>query len=411
MTSTLHTITWTEMKALVSTGALLFYTAGSTNTNDFDIFATNYRDYFTCVVHGTSPGDSGKDFVDNYQGSATAVSSFGGFLAAATPPFNSLGGQLVEVTPRIHQRNSFIVVSHDYTEPCTWWQNSTQVTQEQLTFSVDHWNSAHTDWINIEHPKLYADETLDTAAWVAAGMPANLDPYYQSWRMPDASLRYRNYYYPIIQVQPGGTGSWVTADPADATTGIGNPNYGYTIDYVNGRVYFNSQLYWAVGTKVRATYFYAAETFTGSTFEVGPPVGKKWLLVRTEVQISSGTSWQDTVVFQGKQAGVVGTRGRYKTYGNMQSTSTSVGAVALNGGIAETPQSWAAGAENGWSHNSLTGLRNLTRNVEINPWDYQKPFVFSGNAQMSVAVSLASGKKFLTSDIVNVTFYIDEDDE
>lgn len=55
-------------------------------------------------------------------------------------------------------------------------------------------------------------------------------------------------------------------------------------------------------------------------------------------------------------------------------------------------------------------MRNLTKKIEVDPWQYSKPFELSGNLGARICVALLSGKKFLTADIVNVTFYIDEFD-
>lgn len=296
-------IEWAEFKAAQARGFAVYHIEFPQDTDPqtyaYDVFGVEADRMYRSRVHEE---DDVSDFAVNWLGSSppksTAVSSKDAVLALTPPRINNLGAQLVEVTSRLSQKRSVTIVSHDFSEPCTWWQNSTQVLNEELSYNIaGYWQASHALWVNAEHPKLFADEQLDIAAWAGAGYPGTLDPYFRSWWMPDATLQFRNYYYPVIQVQPGGSGSWITADPTDASTGIGDPGYGYTVDYTNGRVYFNSQLYWDVGTKVRASYFYVEETLAGSSFEVGPPAGKTWHLTRTEVQITVGASWQDTVLF------------------------------------------------------------------------------------------------------------------
>lgn len=409
---TTHTIPWTAMKSLVAKGSKLFFAAGPAEANTYDIWTTNHRDYFFCSVTGTEDGTPGKEFVTSYKVAEHAVNDFGHFLALSSPPINTLGAGFVEVTSRLSQKRSLTIVTHDFSEPTTWWQQSTQVTNEELTHAgAGVYTSAHALWVNAEHPKLFADENLDVALWAAAGYPGYGDklsdlynPFYRSWWMQDGTTRLRNHYYPIVQVQPGGTGDWLTKTP-DAE------DYEHTFDYTLGKVHFADNSGWAGGTKVRATYFWVAATRLGALFEIGPPAGKRWHLTRTEVQLSVGTSWQDTVRFYGFQDGVPGTRSRYKTYANMQSTASSQGAVILDGGIAEDPQTWPPSADNGWMNGGCSGLRNLTKKVEVDPWEYKKPFEFTGeDPVMSAGVTLAEGKKFLTADIANVTFYVDEFD-
>lgn len=393
--------TWSELKSVLSRGIKLHYTAcglgTSPETYEYNVYGSEGdRIYY---VH-LSGGDV-TDFATNYMGSSIAVSGLDGVATLTPPSINALGAQLVDVTASLHQKNSLTIVSHDYSEPCTWWQNSTKVTQEVLTdIGSGIFTSAHSLWVNVEHPKIFNDETLNPG-WAEGGYQ-NQDYYYLSWWQPNASILRRDYYYPIVEVQPGGSGSWITVTPSDAT-------YGHTFEYSAGKVHFNDISGWTGGTLVRATYFWVAETAQGSLFQIGPQAGEKWYLVYTKVQISVGSSWQDSVIFEGTRYGVPGLIGRYKAYGNMQDTATE--SWETDGGIATSPQAWPAGPDNGWNYGGLDGFRNHIRKLENNKWKYEKPFVLYGSYQDKISISLGSGKKMLDADEVDVTLQFDTYDE
>lgn len=387
-----------------ATDPLTFNTDGTVNTYEYEVLGSEGDRFYRAFLSSSSDIS---DFETNYKTNATAVASADDALALIPPSVNSLGAQLVEVTARLYQHRAITIVTHDFSDPTTWYQNSTQVSQETLTDNGGGvFASANGNWVNVEGPKIFADDTLDVVGWAEDGY-ANINNHYSTWYQPDASQKLRQYYYPVIEIQPGGSGSWQTANPADSSGGS-DPNYGYTIDYVSGFVYFNSQTNWIGGTAVRASYFWAAETYVGSTFKIGPPAGKKWLLNRTEVQLSVGASWQDTIILLALAGGIVGGKSQYKTWQNMQSTSTSSGAVMLEGGIATTPQSWPAGPDNGWMHGGADGSRNVTRKIEVDPWVYDRPYVLYSSQSEQLSVGLAAGKKFLEADMANVSFYFSE---
>lgn len=399
-----YTVPWSAVKGLASAGHKLYHVVGNAPTNDYDIYVSNFADLFSCSVSGTDTGTSGKDFSDNYLAASAEVESFGHFLAVRAVPLNERGAQLVEATSKLSQKASFTIVSHDFSKPVTWWQNATQVTNEQLTDEgAGVFDSAHTLWLNVEHPKNFSEEVLNPG-WAAGGYQ-NQDFWYYSWWQPDGTMKRRSYYHPVVEVQPGGTGAWVVASPTD----VASPSYAYTVDYTNGKVRFGSTANWPVGTLVRASYFYVSETAAGSAFEMGPPSGKLWHITRTEVQLSVGSSWRDTILFEGKAYGVVGQRAQYKCYAAMQSTATSTGMTmeGATGTLVDMP----ACEENGWAYGGTNGERGATKKIEIVPWVYAKPFVLKGSASNKIRVSLMNGQKFTETDIVNVTFYIDEFDE
>jgi hypothetical protein len=401
----MNEVSWGVIKTLVQQkGLKLYHVVGNATTNSYDVYTTNHAHRWWCTVHGNEAQSSGEDFSSNFLGSSTEVENLGDFFAKSYSPVNERGAQLVEVSSKLSQKASFTVVTHDFSKPVTWWQNSVQVSNESLSDEgACVFASAHPMWLNVEHPKNFSEEVLNPG-WAAGGYQSS-DFWYYSWWQPDGTLKRRSYYYPVVEVQPGGTGSWVVANPTDASS----PSYAYTIDYVNGKVRFNSVTNWPASTNVRASYFYVNETSAGSAFEIGPPSGKLWYLTRTEVQLSVGHSWRDTILFEGLQHGVVGTRAQYKCYAAMQSTATSTGMTME--GATGSQAAFAASAENGWSYGGLDGERGATKKIEIIPWAYNKPFSLKGSTQNRVRVSLVNGQKFTETDVANVTYYIDEFDE
>lgn len=349
-------------------------------------------------------------FEASYKVTGNEVASREDVLALTPPPVNALGALLVESTSRIAQKSSFSIVSPDYSRPITWYQNATQASQETLTDEgLGVFGSAHTLWINVEHPKAFAEEILNPG-WATGGFQQQ-DFWYYSWWLADGTRRRRNYYDPVIEVRPGGVGDWIVANPADVmpTPPDAGPHYGYTVDYVAGKIHFSSTTGWTSGTTIRASYYWTEETGAKSAFEVGPPSGKIWHLTRTEVQLSVAHSWRDTVLFEGKQQGVVGSRAQYKSWTNMQSTAMALAVVVE--GATGTAEPFPAGPENGWTWGGTNGERGATKKMEIHPWVYPKPYVLVGSLQNKVRVSLVSGKKFTETDVANITYYIDEYDE
>jgi hypothetical protein len=369
-------------------------------TYSYTAFLANLQFLYSCDI----AGDDVAPFEAGYKADFEAVASVDDAAALLQIPVNSLGAQLVEVTSNLSQPATWTVVTHDYSEPCTWWQNSTQVTNEVLTDAgAGVFTSAHPLWINVEHPKIMADQFLNPG-WAAGGYQ-NQDFWYYSWMMPDGTLRRRNYFYPVIEVQPGGSGSWVIADPASTA---GAPNYAYTIDYTNGAVHFNDQTGWTGGTLVRASYYYAVANNEGSAFEVGPPSGKKWFLIRTEVQMSTSPSWRDSVILAFKQSGITGGLSVYKSYANMQATAME---AVLTQGATGTAATWPAGPDNGWTHGGCNGMRGSSKPMETNRWIYDKPYILVGSLNQRLNVSLGSGLVFQETDVANVTYYFNEYNE
>lgn len=77
------TIPWAAMKTRVAKGGQLLYITGDSSSNNYEVYSTDFKVIFRTSVSGTSPGDSGKDFNDNYKTAATSVSSLGEAISTA----------------------------------------------------------------------------------------------------------------------------------------------------------------------------------------------------------------------------------------------------------------------------------------------------------------------------------------
>jgi hypothetical protein len=135
-------------------------------------------------------------------------------------------------------------ISHDWTDPCTWYQESSRVTGETLTGSGVTWNTANPNVIDLTHGRV-SDED-------------------------DFSSGY------LLKVYD---------DAVEQTEGSGDD---YTFDYATGTVTFAS----TPTGPVTADYSYA----TDSTYTVSPDEGKILSINRAELQFSKNVSMGDSYV-------------------------------------------------------------------------------------------------------------------
>lgn len=123
-------------------------------------------------------------------------------------------------------------VSHDWTNPTTWYGDSVEKTGETLTTSDDLTFSAiENNWIDLTHGKVY-------------------DEY-----------NFSNKREPVIYV-----------DDVETTTG-------FSIDYAAGEVTFDSS---QAGKTIKADYWYA----NGSTYLLEPDAGKVLIIEHAELQFT-----------------------------------------------------------------------------------------------------------------------------
>ena len=159
------------------------------------------------------------------------------------------GHVTVEVRPRLGSGKT--IVTHNFCDPCTWYQKSTledggdgygAVLTDEGSQTV--YDSAHTNWIDVKHGRLTGEDLL---------------PY----------------------------GVSVTVEGSAKTE-----DTDFTVDYENGKITFNPAL--NPSDEVKAVYHYAAS----STFTIGPDAGKKLRLLYTEAQFSINAEIPKPITFQ-----------------------------------------------------------------------------------------------------------------
>lgn len=149
------------------------------------------------------------------------------------------------------------IVTHNFCDKTTWWQQSTQVTNETLSPEGDGFtfNSIHERWIDLTHGKVYLEDRI-------VG---------------------RSDYIPVVKVD----GIIKTERTPFETVG-GD----YVVDYSNGSVTFTES---QAGKTITASYYYAGS----SLFTISPDAGKVLWIRDSEVQFSIDIEMTSTINFQG----------------------------------------------------------------------------------------------------------------
>lgn len=143
----------------------------------------------------------------------------------------------LKVAPTKLEGSSSILVSHNFCDKTTWWNDSVEVETETLSDNGDHltYNSAHTHWVDLEHGKVpYEDRIVDT-------------------------------YKPVIYIN----------DVAQTS--------GFSINYAAGTVTFESS---QEGNTIKADYHYA----TNSTWVIKPDSGKILKIIGTCVRFTDNVA-------------------------------------------------------------------------------------------------------------------------
>lgn len=135
------------------------------------------------------------------------------------------------------------ICSHNFCDPLSWFFDSIRVTGETLSLdSGTTYASSHVNWIDLTHGRYYGEDWLG------------------------------GVYDPKIYI-----------DGVEQTSG-------FTIDYENGKVTFES----APSGSVTADYSYE----NGSTYYLKPTAGKKLFIEHTEAQFSKNVQINKAVVFE-----------------------------------------------------------------------------------------------------------------
>lgn len=159
----------------------------------------------------------------------------------------------------------FTAVSHQWTDPTTWYSMSEYVEDENVTLEADLQTGqlANVHIIDVTHGKLWKEDDLISA---------------------HTGLSYK----PVVKVNGVVREE---QDPDYAFTNDPDLKGFYTIDYAAGIITFNEAL--NAGNTVTVSYHYA----TTSDFILQPDPGKVLDLSRVEVQFTEDVSITDTIIF------------------------------------------------------------------------------------------------------------------
>jgi hypothetical protein len=168
---------------------------------------------------------------------------------------DSDGRQVMVVEPQLDGA-MLNIVSYNFCDKSSWWQQSTAVANEVLVDSGDGlvWTSAHPFWTDLTHGKFYLEDRVTN----------------------------RSSYVPVIKVD----GTALTERTPFTTSG-GD----YVVDYRAGTVTFATS---QAGKVVTAGYRYASS----SLFTISPSSGKVLWVQDSEIQFSTDVVMTGTMNFQ-----------------------------------------------------------------------------------------------------------------
>lgn len=167
--------------------------------------------------------------------------------------------------PGIRIGREAIYATHNFCDPCTWYSESSRVTDETLSDSGDGltFNSANTNWIDMNHGRVFDEDGLkEDQALFNPGSPhmyevvVEVDSVEQTMREP-----------------------WATSGGD------------YEVDYESGNItFFASQS----GKTVTASYSHAV----GSGWILRPLAGKQLTIEKAEVQFAKNITFNATLQMQ-----------------------------------------------------------------------------------------------------------------
>lgn len=304
--------------------------------NTYTILATSEDLYVRAEVSGSEA----TDFEDNYKTSATSVGSVEESLIRAMSllkvPFTEVRD--LDGTPKLIEElrsdSRYTVVTHNFADKCTWYQESTRVTDEVLTTtdpSRKVWSAVHDFWIDLAHGRV-SDENDFSAS-----------------------------YLPVIKVD-GSTKTEATPF-GDGTDGD------FVIDYETGVVTFHNDV--GAGAVVTASYSYAES----SVFTIVPTSGKLIRLYEAECQMSSDVVMNDDlwygiyVTITPGPGEILAKQKRYKTIQDIINEA--------NGAYPIVPA--MGGVKRGTSHDTITF-----------PWHYVSRTDLLSSKSMKIKIKLPS---------------------
>jgi len=162
--------------------------------------------------------------------------------------------------------------THNFCDPCTWFQQSVREEDETLTDSGDglRFNSTHENWIDMYHGRILDDST---------------------WRNPQWCPQAPAHKYEVI-VEVDGVEKTMQ-DPDNRIDGddmvVGEDYY---VDYENGDIVFRED---QSGNTVTATYSRASTDDGASIWKLYPNAGYVLSVVSAEMQFTTDVGLKDTI--------------------------------------------------------------------------------------------------------------------
>lgn len=211
----------------------------------------------------------------------TLVESHEGSISTNEQPLNYEGTPIVELSLRKGRtginHESFTIVTHDFTDPSSWYQFATQETTLVLTNLGDNINyqapSGKRSWVNINSPKLTIEHNKILEK--------------------DGTLASHSKYTVSVLVN-------------DIESTI------YSIDYSLGKITFDTAL--NPGDTVKASFYYNEGVSCASCFVIQPPVGYKYSVEHVELQMSKNLNYNDIISFEIWAGGSLGDYGSFEDY-------------------------------------------------------------------------------------------------
>lgn len=253
-------------------------------------------------------------------------------------------------------------ISHDWTDPTTWVEQSVRVVDEVATDDGDHLNYslAHDHVIDTYHGKCSQEDFL-------------LDPNGNSYR--------------------------VTVKVNDVVKTEQDPHYAtgddFTVDYNAGKIVFLSAL--DPADVVKVTYHYE----NGSQFTVKPEAGKALRLEFAECQFSGDVGITDSVIFQAY--GLVDVFAPQLMPGIPSGTKIPLGNPVIYKSMTDFQNdavksyaSYPALGGNGW--------RGSPQPIVVLDWDYVSATVLRADCGMEVRLKLQHDTPF-SGWYATATFY------
>jgi len=214
-------INWTDFKNVCILGKNLpcQYTI---KNNLYYLFAADSFIFYSCALADT---DEIQEFETVYK------NSFNKPIVQQDSDRN----QKVTIQPRLGSGTT--IITHNFGDPCTWYQNSVEIVDEILTPKVpsvyDIYKCSKTNIIDIEHGRITFDERVDQKYCIRVKVNDQV----------------------------------VTS--------------GFTFNYEEGEITFNTPL--SINDEVKLKFWYA----TDSVFTIAPTTGKKLKIEHVETQFSA----------------------------------------------------------------------------------------------------------------------------